>query len=230
MDLLRRNSAGELAEMVGPAVLEADRRVRVHRFRDVAQRLLAASEPTELALLKAYAAGVNAGLAKLPGKPFEYLLLGIEPAPWKPEDSALVMFSMYLDLQGEDYRDEATLGLMHDVLPGPMFDFLTPRGTEWDAPIDGEAFATPPIPGPEVFDTRKLDAVAMARLRPLDAPLARDARPPGEQQLGGVGQAHGRRSRDGGRRHAPGHSRAAHLVSRVVGMARRERRHRDERR
>ncbi|HEY1600068.1 MAG TPA: penicillin acylase family protein [Pirellulales bacterium] len=171
MDLLRRNSAGELAELVGPAVLEADRRVRVHRFRDVAQRLLSASETDELALLNAYAAGVNAGLAKLKAKPFEYLLLGIEPAPWKPEDSALVMFSMYLDLQGEDYRDEATLGLMHDILPEEVFDFLAPRGTEWDAPIDGEAFATPGIPGPEVFDTRKLDAVARAQLLPLGAPL-----------------------------------------------------------
>ena len=36
-----------------------------------------------------------------------------------------------------------------------MFDFLAPRGTEWDAPIDGEAFSVPPIPGPEVFDTRE---------------------------------------------------------------------------
>ena len=179
MDLLRRNSAGELAELVGPAVLGADRGVRVHRFRDVAQRLLAVSSPEERALLEAYAAGANAGLAALGDRPFEYLLLGIEPAPWKPEDSALVMFSMYLDLQGEDYRDEATLGLMHDVLPQAMFDFLAPRGTEWDAPIDGEAFETPPIPGPEVFDTRKLDAVAVSRLRPLNAPL-----PPAPVHLG----------------------------------------------
>ncbi len=33
MDLLRRNSAGELAEVVGKAVLPADRKVRVHQFR-----------------------------------------------------------------------------------------------------------------------------------------------------------------------------------------------------
>ena len=45
MDLLRRNSAGELAEIVGPAaVLDADRKVRVHRFRDVAQRVLACGD------------------------------------------------------------------------------------------------------------------------------------------------------------------------------------------
>ena len=167
MDLLRRNSAGELAELVGPAVAPADRRVRVHRFRDAAQRVFAKADADERAPLEAYAAGVNAGLASLSKKPFEYLLLGVEPVPWKPEDSGLVMFSMYLDLQGEDYRDEATLALMHDVLPESMFEFLAPRGTQWDAPIDGEAFATPPVPAAEVFDTRKPGAVALSRLRPL---------------------------------------------------------------
>ncbi len=171
MDLLRRNSAGELAEIIGPAVRDADRRVRVHRFRDVAQRMLAAGGDEGRALVEAYATGVNAGLASLGKKPFEYLLLGSEPAPWKPEDCALVMFSMYLDLQGEDFRDEANLGLMHDLLPEPLFDFLSPRGTQWDAPIHGEAFAASPIPGPEVFDTRK--HVARNRLAPPGSlPLA----------------------------------------------------------
>ncbi len=164
MDLLRRNSAGELAEIIGPAVLKADQKVRVHRFREAARRVVAAGSDDDRALLEAYAKGVNAGLASLAVKPFEYLLLEVQPAPWKPEDSALVMFSMYLDLQGEDYGDEAKLGLMHDLLPGPMFEFLAPRGTEWDAPILGAAFDTPPIPGAEVFDTRNAEQVARDRL------------------------------------------------------------------
>ncbi len=169
MDLLRRNSAGELAEIIGPAVLDADRKVRVHRFRDLARRMLAEGTEDSRALVEAYAQGVNAGLASLAKKPFEYMLLGEEPAPWQPEDSGLVMFSMYLDLQGGDYRDEARLGLMHDLLPGPLFDFLAPAGGEWDAPVHGEAFAAPAIPGPEVFDTRKADQVAQRLLTPFDA-------------------------------------------------------------
>ncbi len=160
MDLLRRNSAGEMAELVGVAVLGADRKVRVHRFRDVARRMIEAATAEDRAIIQSYAKGVNAGLASLAVKPYEYLLLGSEPAPWRPEDSALVMFSMYLDLQGEDFGDEAKLGLMHDLLPPALFDFVAPRGTEWDAPIQGEAFSVVPIPGPEVFDTRKTEQVA----------------------------------------------------------------------
>ncbi len=173
MDLLRRNSAGELAELFGAgpepekAILKNDQRLRVYRFRDVAQKLLAKSTEQEVALLNHYADGVNAGLASLKTKPFEYLLLSADPKPWTPEDSALVMFSMYLDLQGEDFRDEATLGLLHDVLPEPMFQFVAPLGTEWDAPIDGPAFSVPATPGPEVFDARKLAASARSKLAPL---------------------------------------------------------------
>src|ERR1700722_3331091 len=85
MDLLRRNSAGELSELVGAAALPADRRVRVHRFRNVAQRILTTGDPTETKILESYTAGVNAGLASLRSKPFEYYLLGVEPAPWKTE-------------------------------------------------------------------------------------------------------------------------------------------------
>lgn len=179
MDLLRRNSAGELAEIIGPAVRDADRLVRVHRFRDVAQRMLAAGGDEDRALVEAYAKGVNAGLASLGKKPFEYLLLREEPAPWKPEDSALVMFSMYLELQGRDYRDEAHLGLMHDLLPEPMFEFLAPRGTSWDAPIEGEAFEVPPIPGPDVFDTRKATQVARNLLTPPGSMPSADVFYPG---------------------------------------------------
>jgi penicillin G amidase len=178
MDLLRRNSAGELAEIVGPAVRDADRRVRVHRFREVARRVADASSADDRALVEAYAKGVNAGLASLGNKPFEYLLLGVEPAPWKPEDCTLVLFSMFLDLQGGDYADEARLGLMHDLLPEPMFDFVAPRGTQWDAPIEGEAFSTPPIPGPEVFDTRKTQ-IAFNPPSPLNLSPAFDTFHPG---------------------------------------------------
>ena len=168
MDLLRRYSAGELAEVVGAAALDADREQRVHRFRTVAKRVTDKSSQHDREILEAYSKGVNAGLASLSAKPFEYLLLGADPAPWKPEDSALVMLSMFLDLQDHQFRNEKRYGLINDLLGPEMFAFLCPRGTKWDAPVVGEPFAVSPIPGPEHLDTRTFDKVALSRLTPMD--------------------------------------------------------------
>jgi len=154
MDLMRRQAAGELSEIAGKAAVGLDRRIRVHRLRAVALRVVARAGPEERALLDAYTEGVNAGLAALREKPFEYLALRAEPAPWRPEDTVLVLLSMFIELQGTDASFESALGLLHDLLPGPMFAFLAAPGTEWDAPIAGEPFTTPPVPGPEIFDLR----------------------------------------------------------------------------
>ena len=154
MDLSRRRSAGELSALVGPRALAADRAVRVHRFRAVAQRAVATMDETARAVLDAYTTGVNTGLSSLRKPPFEYLVLRQEPQPWLPEDSLLVVLSMFITLQ--DYRGsyESTLATMTDVLPGAMVDLMAPIGTEWDSPIVGEAFSTPPIPGPDVYNLR----------------------------------------------------------------------------
>jgi penicillin amidase len=158
MDLLRRQAAGELAEIFGPAAVKMDRRHRVHRFRALAEQVLAASPPQDKALLTAYADGVNAGLSSLRGKPFEYLALRVDPARWRPEDSILAVYAMFFELNDDVGRRESALGRLRDTLPGPMFDLLAAPGTEWDAPLAGSAFVTPPIPGPEVFDLRRRPA------------------------------------------------------------------------
>jgi penicillin amidase len=158
MDLLRRRAGGELAQLVGRAAVGWDRRIRVHRLRRVAERSLADATPSERQLLEAYAAGVNAGLAALADKPFEYLLLRTSPARWCAEDTVLVELSMFIQLTSWDGRHESNMGVLHDTLPSQMADFLAPPGTEWDAPDEGPAFATPPVPGPEVLDLRRAAA------------------------------------------------------------------------
>jgi penicillin G amidase len=155
MDLLRRQAAGELAELIGPAVVKDDREHRRHRFREVARRTVAGAPAEDQAVLAAYTEGVNAGLSALAEKPFEYLALRVDPAPWRIEDSILVVHAMFFELHDEDGSRESDLGTLHDTLPREMFEFLAPRGTEWDAPLVGEAFAVPAIPGPEVFDLRQ---------------------------------------------------------------------------
>ena len=154
MDLSRRRAAGELAALVGPRAVPADRSIRIHRFRPEARRAVELLAPDDRAVLNAYTAGVNAGLQALARPPFEYLMLRQQPAQWRPEDTLLVVLTMFITLQDDDGSYEAALATMQGVLPGPMVDFLAPRGTDWDSPIVGPAFALPPVPGADVYDLR----------------------------------------------------------------------------
>src|SRR3984957_15772961 len=89
MDLLRRAAAGELAALLGPALLPTDRELRRHRFRNVARNAVASLDAPTRAVLDAYVNGANAGLGALRSRPFEYWLLGVEPRPWAAEDTVL---------------------------------------------------------------------------------------------------------------------------------------------
>jgi penicillin amidase len=153
MDLLRRSAAGELAALVGRAALGFDRELRVHRFRHVARRILPTLPRSRT--LDAYARGVNAGLDQLGASPFEYMLLRVQPQAWRPEDTILVVLAMYLDLQSSAAGIESSLGVAYDVLPAPLADFIAARGTQWDAPLRGDAAPAPPLPGAEVYDLRR---------------------------------------------------------------------------
>lgn len=171
MDLvLRRRGAGEVAGLMGPPALSLDRAVRPLRLRAVAQRVLAELPADERALIDAYTAGVNAGLASLETPPFEYLVLAVDPEPWRPEDTVLAVLTMFQDLQSYTRRYESDLGLMSDLLPPALFTFLTPGGTEWDAPLDGAGLSAPPVPGPEVVDLRRLPKAARRAPEPWADP------------------------------------------------------------
>lgn len=154
MDLARRRAAGELSALVGPRALALDREIRIHRFRPEAERAVALMSAGDRAILDAYSDGVNSGLGALSGSPFEYLVLRQDPLPWRAEDSLLVVLSMFITLQDTDGSYEATLATMSEVLPKEMFEFLAPRGTEWDTPVVGQAFAMAPIPAADVYNLR----------------------------------------------------------------------------
>jgi penicillin amidase len=154
MDLQRRQAAGELAGLVGARALDADRTMRVHRFRHIARQAALRTTSGYGAVLDAYAAGINAGLQTLSGRPFEYLVLGAEPVGWQVEDTFLTVLAMFSTLQGRQAAFEATFGTLAETMPAPMYEFLTARGSEWDAPVIGDRFVRPAIPGPDVFDLR----------------------------------------------------------------------------
>ena len=139
MDLLRRNSSGELSELVGPAALEHDREIRVHQFRKRAERNVAAMPAEQRRVLKQYVEGVNFGLQKLDSNPWEYALLNQQPRPWTAADSVLSIFSMYLTLQSPVASHELRDTALADLLPEDLYQFFFPEGGSWDAPLIGEA-------------------------------------------------------------------------------------------
>lgn len=156
MDLLRRSAAGELAELVGAAALPLDRRHRPHRFRARAQAALAALAPEQREQMTAYAQGVNAGLDDLRVRPWEYLLLGGAPAAWQAEDSALVMYAMFFDLNGDGAnKRELNLARLKAAVPESLYRFLVQPGSRWDAPLRGEGLGGTPLPTAQEFDLRQ---------------------------------------------------------------------------
>ncbi|MCE4556630.1 penicillin acylase family protein [Roseateles cellulosilyticus] len=146
MDLMRRNAAGELSALVGAMALPLDRARRVHRFRHRAVAALAALPRDERELLDAYTAGVNAGLAALGARPPEYLLLRQRPLPWAEEDSLLVAYGMYLDLQSAQGRDDLAMGVLHDAVPADWYAFLSQHSADWQAALDDSRVAAVPVP------------------------------------------------------------------------------------
>ncbi|MDX1403230.1 MAG: penicillin acylase family protein [Woeseiaceae bacterium] len=146
MDLSRRRAAGELAELFGAVALPLDRRNRFHRFRNRARAAIADLVHSESELLSAYAAGVNAGLTSLDARPFEYLLLRARPQAWQAEDSLLVGYSMFLELNDDLAERDRQRGRAHRVLPRPLFDFLYPHGSDWDAPLEGPPVSVRSVP------------------------------------------------------------------------------------
>jgi penicillin G amidase len=174
MDLSRRLAAGELAELFGSVALEQDRNARLFRFRSVAREVLAQAAPAERAVLEAYARGVNAGLARLSGRPWEYWVLGQPPLPWRPEDTILVEHAMWWDLQVNGLGREILRQQINARLGGAQcgarwkcgLSFLYPAGTSWDAPAapasQGAMSAAPAVPPAEVLDVRNGSAAAAA--------------------------------------------------------------------
>jgi penicillin G amidase len=166
MDLARRHAAGELAELFGRVALDEDRKTRLFRFRSLARAVVAAAPAGQRVVLESYARGANAGLASLSTRPWEYWLLRQRPAPWRPEDSVLVEYAMWWDLQASGFTREILRREINARLGGALcgggwkcaLAFFYPPGTPWDAPATAAgavpAAATVPVPEREVLDVR----------------------------------------------------------------------------
>jgi penicillin amidase len=146
MDLMRRQAAGELAELLGASLLSHDRKTRQFRMRARALAAFKQLPDEHKQLLDAYRIGVNQGMQALTVRPFPYLLTQTHPAAWRAEDSLLVIFAMFFTLNDENIYRELKLSSMRATLPDSVYQFLTSQAGDWDAPLIDEPLALPELP------------------------------------------------------------------------------------
>lgn len=117
-------------------------------------------------LLEAYSEGVAAGLSDLRLSPFPYGLLRLPLTDWAPEDSLLVIYAMYFDLQDREREYDLCRLRLERALAPAVVAFLTAPAWDWETPLEDEPVASPPspIPGPEALDLRTIPRA----LWPLD--------------------------------------------------------------
>src|SRR5690606_7334966 len=115
--------------------------------------------------------------------------LRAQPEPWTPTDSILAAYAMYFDLQGGRNERELRWWKMAPHLPPALRELLAHDGSDWDAPLMGEARGDAVLPGPEEVDLRRLPFP-----KDGDAAALPDAGTPGSNNfaVGGALTADGR--------------------------------------
>jgi penicillin G amidase len=141
MDGMRRQAAGELAEIVGPAAGNADQESRRMGLRRTAEALEQTLPPGERALFAAFARGVNFFIGTHRGRlPLEFTLLKYDPRPWTVRDSLLAGLEMYRTLTNS-WRNELTKQALLQAGDRGKADYLFPVRTGSDPQPGSNAWA-----------------------------------------------------------------------------------------
>ncbi len=132
MDLWRHQGAGRLSELLGKATIETDQFLRTLGWERIAQEELENLDDQSMALLTAYADGVNAYLADHTDTAIslEYAFLPIlnrnyQPAPWQPIHTMTWAKAMAWDLRG-NIDTELDRARLLSELSSEQVDFLYP--------------------------------------------------------------------------------------------------------
>ncbi|MDD0845076.1 penicillin acylase family protein [Pseudomonas sp. Gutcm_11s] len=128
MELLRRLARGELAEVLGPKLVDTDRLFRSLDIRQHADRYVQSLDRNSPAIkaMQAYLDGINQFQASRPA-PVEFALLGIEPRPFTLEDTVSVAGYMAYSFAA-GFRTEPVLTYVRDNLGA---DYLRVFDLDW---------------------------------------------------------------------------------------------------
>ena len=152
MDFWRHIGSGRLSEMFGKSQLETDTFLRTLGWARIAQQELDAMSPDELALLQAYADGVNAYLADHSGVALslEYAVLklltpGYTPEPWQPLNTLTWGKAMAWDLGSSRMDAEVEHAiLMKTLTPAQITDLFPPYPSDHPVIVPDYSASTPP--------------------------------------------------------------------------------------
>ncbi|HJV62363.1 MAG TPA: penicillin acylase family protein [Albitalea sp.] len=122
----RRIGSGRLAEAFGEGALDNDKFLRALGVKRAAKVQWAHASPQARAALGAYAAGINAYLKNaMKARPPEFVVLGLHPEEWTPEDSMAWAIMMAWDLGG-NWTTELTRMRLSLRMPVARIDELIP--------------------------------------------------------------------------------------------------------
>lgn len=172
MEILRRLARGELAEVLGPKLVETDRLFRTLTIREYADAFAAKMDKTAPATqaLQAYLDGINQFQDTHPA-PIEFMLLGIPKRPFTVADTASVGGYLAYSFAAA-FRTEPALSRIKQQL-GPdylgIFDLAWyPDGVAQGQPAAPAASASSPGPTLQAGDWRDLERVASMSQDALD--------------------------------------------------------------
>jgi penicillin amidase len=133
MDFWRHIGSGRLSEMFGDSQVDTDKFLRTLGWGRVAQQELGALDPQSLAILDAYAQGVNAYLADHHGSQLslEYAVLkllnpGYQVEPWQPLHSLTWAKAMAWDLRGNIDEEIERAILLKTLTPEQLAELYPP--------------------------------------------------------------------------------------------------------
>lgn len=166
MDMMRRDGAGRLSEILGPSALKRDEQQRTVGTEQIANNALAAMPAQNRKYLDAYTRGVNAYIdSHRNSLPAEFRILGYQPEAWRAQDGLLIGISMGEMLNFGYIRDmlarekvSAKVGpqLAADLYPVSSWRDIPPAAS---APPLKEMPKPPPIPEVEL---KRVDGTATA--------------------------------------------------------------------
>ncbi len=160
LDISSRAAAGRLSEIMGESLLNYDKKQRRRGMTFGAENSLESwqKDAESMAMLEAYAAGINAYISRLKPRnyPLEFKLINYSPEEWSVYKSALFVKSMCVTLNSREYDLEFSTLL--GMLGQEKFDFLFPEfnpesdpiippGTKWEFdPLIAEGTSSTTIP------------------------------------------------------------------------------------